>query len=54
MTRYTCDPALELNGHFAAALIRSINRENYMPVLKQLLRRQRQHLFREDAANQGG
>jgi hypothetical protein len=34
MTRYTCDPALELNGHSAAALIRSITRENYMTVLK--------------------
>jgi hypothetical protein len=35
MNRFTCDPALELNGHSAAALIRSINRDNYMPVLKE-------------------
>jgi hypothetical protein len=34
MDRYICDPALELNGHSAAALIRSINRDNYMAVLK--------------------
>jgi hypothetical protein len=34
MTKYTCDPALELNGHSAAALIRSINLDNYMAVLK--------------------